>query len=413
MMTNETMVKYVDLILRKGVNVQKKQPVFITAPVEGATFARLLAKRAYELGAKNVHIEWADDELALLKYTHADEEVLKNYPDWEAEKREAFAQEGAAFISVYATDPDLLKDVDPNRVAMATKAAGEKLATFRAHLMNDEMPWTVVSIPTVGWAKKVFPDLSADEAVNRLWEEIIKTVRVDQDDPIAEWDEHNATLRKMREKLNEKKYKKLILKAPGTNLEVGLPEGHIWHGGEAVSQKGIVFNPNLPTEEVFVAPHKYEVNGTVASTKPLHYGGNVIDRFTLTFKDGKVVDFSAEQGEEVLEHLLNTDEGARYLGELALVPDESPISQSGIIFYNTLFDENASCHLALGKAYPTNLEKGEEMTLEQLEAHGLNDSIVHEDFMIGSSEMDIDGVLADGTVEPIFENGTWSEQFRK
>lgn len=413
MSAKETMEKYVDLILRKGVNVQKNQPVFITAPLEGATFARLLAKRAYEFGAKNVHVEWVDDELTLLKYSHAHEDVLKNFPDWEADKRVAYAREGAAFISIYATDPDLLKDVDPSRVAMATKAAGEKLATYRSYVMNDEVPWTVVSIPTAGWAKKVFPNLSDEEAVKQLWNEIIKTVRVDKDDPIAAWDEHNETLRNMREKLNEKKYKKLILKAPGTNLKVGLPEGHIWHGGEAVSKEGIIFNPNMPTEEVFTAPHKYEVNGTVASTKPLHYGGNVIDEFTLTFKDGKVVEYSAKYGEEVLGHLLESDEGARYLGELALVPDESPISQSGIIFYNTLFDENASCHLALGKAYPTNLENGEKMTPDQLEEHGLNDSIVHEDFMIGSSEMNIEGVLEDGTVEPIFENGTWSEQFRK
>lgn len=413
MIAKETMEKYVELILRKGINVQIDQPVFITAPIEGASFARLLVRRAYELGAKNVHVEWIDDELSLLKYTHAHDDVLKNFPDWEATKRETFAEEGAAFISIYATDPDLLKDVDPKRVAMATKAQGEKLATFRTYMMNDEVPWTVVSIPTIGWAKKVFPNVTEEEAVKKLWDAIIKTVRVDHDDPIAAWDEHNAMLHAVREKLNAKKYKKLILKAPGTHLEVGLPEGHIWHGGVAESKRGIIFNPNMPTEEVFTAPHKYEVNGTVASTKPLHYGGNVIDEFSLTFKNGKVVDFSAKKGEEVLAHLLNTDEGASYLGEIALVPDESPISQSGIIFYNTLFDENASCHLALGKAYPTSLEGGQEMSVDQLDEHGLNDSIVHEDFMIGSSEMNIDGVLADGTVEPIFENGTWSKQFKK
>ncbi|NLI68971.1 MAG: aminopeptidase [Bacilli bacterium] len=413
MVSKQTLEKYAELILRKGVNVQEGQPVFITAPIEGADFARLLVRRAYELGAKNVHVEWADDELSLLKYTYASEEVLKNYPDWEAAKRESFAEEGAAFISIYATDPDLLKDVDPSRVAMAQKSSGEKLAAFRSYVMNDEVPWTVVSIPTVAWAKKVFPDLPAEEAVEALWNAIIKTVRIDREDPLKAWDEHNAMLQNVRDRLNEKKYKKLILKAPGTHLEVGLPDGHIWHGGASESKKGIIFNANMPTEEVFTAPHKYEVNGTVSSTKPLHYGGNIIDGFTLTFKDGKVVDFKAEKGEEVLKHLLESDEGARYLGEIALVPDESPISQSGIIFYNTLFDENASCHLALGKAYPTSLEGGQEMTIEQLDEHGLNDSIVHEDFMIGSSEMNIDGVLADGTVEPIFINGSWAEPFRR
>lgn len=413
MIEKDLLEKYANLVIKKGVNVQKDQPVFITVPVEGAEFGRLLVKYAYEAGAKDVHVHWVDDELNLLKYTHAADDVLQNFPQWEVDKREAFAEAGGAFISVYATDPDLLQDVDPSRIAMETKAAGEALTKFRSYLMNDEVTWTVVSIPTVGWAQKIFPDQTEEEAVEQLWDEIVKTVRVDLDDPVAAWDKHNATLKDMREQLNAKQYKKLILTAPGTNLEVGLPNGHIWHGGAAESAEGIVFNPNMPTEEVFCAPHKYDVSGKVASTKPLHYGGNVIDNFTLTFEKGKVVDFSAEQGEEVLAELLKTDDGAKRLGEIALVPDESPISQSGIVFYNTLFDENASCHLALGKAYPTNVENGADMDEAQLDENGINDSMVHVDFMIGSGEMNIDGVLADGRTEAVFENGSWSEQFKK
>lgn len=400
--------KYANLILKKGVNLQKNQPLFISAPIEGIEFVKILTKKAYELGAKEVHIEWEDDELTKLKYTYAADEVFERYPEWKKMMRESFAEEGAAFVSIYATDPDLLQDVDPNRVATATKASGAALKKFRDYVMNDKVTWTVVSIPAKGWAKKVFPNQVSEEAVELLWKEIINIVRLDEEDPLAAWDKHNAMLEKAHQILNEKQYDKLIFTAPGTNLEVGLPKGHIWHGGTAVSENGTVFNPNMPTEEVYTAPHKYHVNGTVSSTKPLHYGGNIIDEFTLTFKDGKVVDYRAKRGEDVLKHLLETDDGAKRLGEVALVPDESPVSQSGLVFFNTLFDENASCHIALGKAYPTNLEGGAEMSLEELDKHGVNDSMIHVDFMIGSNEMDIDGVKADGTKEAVFRKGTWA-----
>lgn len=413
MIDEQILQKYANLVVKKGVNVQKGQPVFITAPVEGADFARLLVEQAYKAGANDVHVHWVDDALTLLKYTYADEAVLQNFPQWEVDKREEFAEAGGAFISVYASNPDLLQGIDPGRVAMETKASGQALTKFRSYLMNDEVTWTVVSIPTADWAKKIFPGDKEADALKKLWDEIIKTVRVDLEDPIAAWDTHNETLKNMRERLNEKQYETIHLRAPGTDLKVGLPKGHIWHGGAAESAGGVIFNPNMPTEEVFCAPHKYKVNGTVASTKPLHYGGNVIDNFTLTFKEGTVVDFSAEQGEEVLAHLLKTDEGAKRLGEIALVPNESPISQSGIVFYNTLFDENASCHVALGKAYPTNVEGGAKMDEKQLDENGINDSMVHVDFMIGSAEMDIVGVLADGTEESIFEKGTWAASFVK
>lgn len=408
MITQQTMEKYAELVVRSGVNIQKGQALMINAPIEGAEFTRIVARKAYELGAKDVHINWADDELSLLKYTHASEEELKHFPEWRKKLFDSFAEDGAASLSIHATDPDLLQDIDPARVAMATKAASEGMKKLRTYLMNDKIPWSVISIPTVAWARKIFPDSSAEEAVKNLWEAIAKIVRIDQDDPIAAWEEHNKILEQSRTKLNEKRYHKLIFTAPGTNLEIGLPEDHLWLGGAAVSQQGNKFNPNMPTEEVFTAPHKLKVNGTVASTMPLNYGGNIIDQFSLTFKDGVVVDYQAEKGADTLKHLLNADDGARRLGEVALVPNDSPVSKSGLIFYNTLFDENASCHLALGKAYPTNLKAGDTMSDEQLDQHGINDSLTHVDFMIGSEHLAIDGVKADGTKEAIFRNGLWA-----
>ncbi|MBR3118217.1 aminopeptidase [Oceanobacillus profundus] len=408
MVNQKTQEKYAELALRTGVNLQKGQALMINAPLEGADFTKIVAHKAYELGAKDVHINWVDDELTLLKYENAPDEVIEHFPEWRVKLHDTFAEDGAAILHIRSTNPDLLQNIDPSRVAKANKAAAEAMINFRNYTMNDKIPWSIISIPSGDWAQKIFPDKSKEDAVESLWEAIVNIVRVDQEDPIAAWDKHNATLKTARQVLNGKNYQKLIFNAPGTDLEMELPQGHIWKGGSAEAETGVTFNPNIPTEEVFSMPHKYGVNGTVASTKPLNYGGSLIDNFSLTFKDGKVVDFKAEKGEEVLKHLLDSDEGARRLGEIALVPDESPISQSGLVFYNTLFDENASCHIALGKAYPTNLEGGSKMSAEELDKHGVNDSLIHVDFMIGSADMNIDGVKADGTTEAVFRNGTWA-----
>lgn len=408
MVSQKIQEKYAELALRTGVNLQKNQALMINAPIEGADFTRIVVRKAYEIGAKDVHINWVDDELTLLKYQNAPDEVITNFPEWRVKLHDMYAEDGAAVLSIRSTNPDLLKDIDSERVAKASKAAAQAMTNFRKYTMNDLITWSIISIPTGEWAKKIFPNKSHDDAIESLWDAIVKIVRVDKEDPIAAWNDHNATLKIAREIMNEKNYKKLIYKAPGTDFEMELPEGHIWKGGSADSAKGITFNPNMPTEEVFTMPHKYGVNGTISSTKPLNYGGSVIDNFSLTFKDGKVVDYQAEQGEDTLKHLLNTDDGATRLGEVALVPHESPVSQSGLIFYNTLFDENASCHIALGKAYPTNLKGGADMNGEQLDKHGVNDSLTHVDFMVGSENLDIDGVLPDGTTEAVFRNGTWA-----
>lgn len=408
MVTQQTKKKYAELALKTGVNLQKGQALMINAPIEGADFTKLVVRKAYEMGAKDVHINWVDDELTLLKYENAPEEVIATYPEWKVKLHDFYAEDGGAVLSIRSTNPDLLQDIDPSVVAKANRAAAQAMVNFRKYTMNDKITWSIISIPTGDWAQKIYPDKSRDDAVASLWDEIVKIVRVDKEDPVAAWDEHNKTLETAREILNEKNYQKLIFKGPGTDLEIELPTGHIWKGGSAVSEKGITFNPNMPTEEVFTLPHKYAVNGTVSSTKPLNYGGSLIDDFSLTFKDGKVVDYKAAQGEGTLKHLLDTDEGSMRLGEVALVPHESPVSQSGLIFYNTLFDENASCHIALGKAYPTNLKGGSEMNDEELDKHGVNDSLTHVDFMIGSEKLDIDGVKQDGTTEAVFRNGTWA-----
>lgn len=403
--------KYAELALKTGVNLQEGQALVINSSIEGADFTRIVARKAYEMGAKNVHINWSDDELTYLKFNYASEEVLTDIPEWQVAKHLDFAEDGAALLSIRSTNPDLLKDIDSAKVAKANKASGQAMKEFRQYTMNDRIPWSIISIPTGDWAQKIFPDKSKEDAIESLWEEIFKIVRVDQEDPVAAWDEHNRTLKQAREYLNKKSYKALIFKSEGTDIRFELPEGHIWKGGSAKLPNGNNFNPNMPTEEVFTMPHKYNVDGKVTATKPLVYGGNMINGFSLTFKDGKVVDFEAEQGHDTLKHLLETDEGATRLGELALVPHASPISQSGLIFYNTLYDENASCHIALGKAYPTNLEGGSDMNEEELDKHGVNDSLTHVDFMIGSADLDIDGETADGEKEPVFRQGAWAIDF--
>ncbi|XBD02298.1 aminopeptidase [Pseudalkalibacillus hwajinpoensis] len=400
--------KYAELALKCGVNLQENQMLVVNSSIEGAPFARMVVKIAYEMGAKTVHINWSDDTLDRLWYENAAQEVLENVPEWRVKMFDHFAEEGAAILSIRSTNPDLLKGIESSRISASNKAAGDAMKNFRKYTMNDKITWSIVAIPNGEWAKKIFPETSEAKAIEQLWEQIFKITRVDQEDPVEAWNKHNATLSKAKDVLNDHKYKKLIYKAPGTDLTIELPEGHIWKGGSSPSEKGIEFNANMPTEEVFTLPHKYGVNGTVSSTKPLSYGGNLINNFSLTFKEGKVVDFSAEEGQETLENLLNMDEGARRLGEIAIVPHESPISQSGLIFFNTLYDENASCHLALGKAYPSSVKGGAAMDDDALDANGVNNSITHVDFMMGSGELDIDGVKEDGSTEAIFRNGNWA-----
>lgn len=400
--------QYAELIVKVGANVQQGQSVFVMASTEMVELVRLVAGKAYDAGASNVHVDWTDEGLSRLKYEKAADEVFTRFPEWEVAKRNDFLDQRAAFISINSPNPDLLKGIDPGRIANYQKAAGQAMDRFRQFIQSDKVSWTLVAAPTQAWATKIFPDLGAEEAVDRLWETIFQAVRLYADDPVQAWKEHDANLHKKVDILNSKHFQKLHYKAPGTDLTIELPEKHLWVGASSISEQNVPFMANMPTEEVFTAPKKTGVNGYVSSTKPLNYGGNVIRDIKLTFEEGRIVKVEASEGQEILQGLVDTDEGSHYLGEVALVPHESPISQSNILFYNTLFDENASNHLALGSAYAFNIEGGKTMSPDELAANGLNQSIVHVDFMIGSAEMDIDGILADGTVEPIFRKGNWA-----
>jgi aminopeptidase len=313
-------------------------------------------------------------------------------------------------MSVYANDPDQLKDEPPDLVGAVQGAVSRAVRPFREQISRNETNWTVVAAASAGWAARMFPDLPKPQQLSRLWEAIVRLCRLDRADPIAAWELHLSALASRRDQLNRKQYTALRYAGPGTHLTIGLPAGHTWVSGRSFSRSGIAFAPNLPTEEVFTMPHKDRVDGVVRSSKPLSYGGTLIDRFTLEFAGGRIVNLTAERGEAVLRQLVDTDEGAARLGEVALVPASSPVSQSGLLFFNTLFDENAASHVALGSAYKFTLEGGEGMDDERFEAAGGNRSAVHVDFMIGSADLDIDGVLPDGSAEPIMRRGEWAER---
>ncbi|MEK3890287.1 aminopeptidase [Bacillus sp. FSL K6-3431] len=404
----ENLDKYAELAVKVGVNVQTGQTLVVNATLDNAELIRIIVKKAYESGAKNVIVNWNDDVVSKLKYDLAPDEAFHEYPTWRARELEELSENGAAFMSVVSSGPDLLKGVNPERIANFQKAAGKALTKYRQYMQSDKVSWTVIAAPSQDWAAKVFPKDTPEDQISNLWNAIFKATRTDTENPIEVWKKHDKTLYEKVAYLNEKHYKKLHYTAPGTDLTIELPQAHLWAGAGSVNEKGHEFMANMPTEEVFTVPHKNGVNGYVASTKPLSYGGNIIDEFTITFEEGRIVDVKAKEGEAILKQLVETDEGSHYLGEVALVPFNSPISQSNILFYNTLFDENASNHLAIGSAYAFCIEGGKQMTQEELANNGLNESITHVDFMIGSAEMDIDGITNSGEVEPIFRKGDWA-----
>ena len=404
----ENLKKYAKLIVQIGVNIEKDQELMIRSPIEGAYFARELAEYAYQAGAKKVYVEYQDEELSKLTYTYASHETLGEYPSWIAEGYNELAKRGAAFISISASNPDLLKDIEPEKISIFQKAAGKALETYKRYISNSEVTWCVVSIPTLSWSKKLFPQMSEEEGVKLLWEKIFQVTRIDEEDPVKAWKVHTDQLTEKCTFLNDKKIKTLKYKAPGTDLTVELPTDHIWLGGGEYSTKGTYFVANMPTEEVFTMPYKYGVEGVLASTKPLNWGGNLIEDFTLVFKEGKIVECSAKKGEELLKKLIATDEGACYLGEVAIVPHSSPVSASQMIFFNTLFDENASCHFAIGSSYPITIKNGVHMSKEELEKQGANTSIIHEDFMVGSQNMTIEATTEEGEKFYLIQDGEWA-----
>lgn len=404
---SEKLKKYAELIVKVGVNVQKGQPVVLYISVTQQELAHLIVEEAYEAGASEVMIEWKDtfSEREFLK--HASEERLENVPEYIVKKGNYIAGKKAARISVMSADPGAYSGIDQKRIAKNQAAMGKALRQVRKATQNNDLSWTVVSAADQAWAEKVFPEKKGQAAIDALWEEIFKTTRIDKADPIKAWHEHDQKLHEKSDWLNEQQFSALHYVSPVTDITIGLPENHVWEGAGSFTPEGTEFMANMPTEEVFTAPDNRRINGYVTATKPLSYAGNILEGMRFSFKDGKVVEATAEKGQDILDELLK-NAGADSLGEVSLVPDESPISQSGIIFYNTLYDENASDHLALGAAYPFNVQGGREMSNEELLEHGVNVSKTHVDFMVGSSEMNIDGIKEDGTVVPVFRNGNWA-----
>ena len=408
-MNKSFLIKYASLAVNIGVNIQKDNILVISSPIETAEFARLITEEAYKSGAKDVIVHYGDQKLTKIKLENSSLETISNIPEWQAESYNYYARQEACFISISASDPDGLKGVPVEKIGASQKARTSALKEYFDNSMSNKCRWCVLSVPTLSWAKKVFPKVSDDEAMESLWDVIFKTVRVDTENPVNALEKHNAYLEEKIKFMNNNNFKSVHLKsANGTDLNIELPEGHIWAGGSERDVNGIPFNANMPTEEVFTLPKKTGVNGIVYSSKPLSYGGNLIDNFSITFKDGKAIDFTAETGYDVLKQMLESDEGAKYLGEVAFVPYNSPISNSKLIFFNTLFDENAACHLAFGRAYESCVKDADKYSEEELEKIGVNNSIIHVDFMIGTSDLEVTGINENGETIQIFSNGNWA-----
>ncbi|WKY45879.1 aminopeptidase [Eubacteriaceae bacterium ES2] len=405
---NEKLKEYARLIVQTGANVQKNQEVVVSVAVINYEFARLIVKEAYEAGAKEVIVIWNDVETSRMRYDYGQNEIFESVPNWIAESRNSYAMKKAAFISITGNDPEAFKGVDSEKLSLNAKASHKAFELYYRKTMNSEVQWCVAAAAELKWAKKIFPGYQDDEAMRKLWQAIFAAVRIDEGDTVLKWQKHNAFLGEKCRLLNKHHFVKLHFKSVlGTDFVIGLHRDHLWEGGAEISKDGIPFVANLPTEEIFTCPNCFEAEGTVVSAMPLSYQGNIIDEFALTFKDGKVVDYSAKTGLEILTILLDSDEGAKQLGEVALVPYNSPISNMGILFYETLFDENAACHLALGECYPTTIAGGDKMTKEELTASGGNSSQVHVDFMIGTADLSIYGITDDGRRIQIFEKGNW------
>ena len=404
---NRRIDKFAELAVRTGINVQKGETLLIRADVEAADFARRCVKEAYKAGAKHVYVEYSDEVIFRETYLSAPDESFDEYPEWQSYKYTEIAKEGGSFLNIVSANPDLLKGVDSDRISRFQKVAGKYLKEWRTYTLNDKVKWSIVAVPSTAWAKRLHPDMELEAAMEKLWVEILDCSRVTEE-PVAEWESHVSNIRNKMDALNSMDLEKLIYKSSKTDLEIGLPEGHIWQGGSAFDPKNVEFCPNIPTEEVYGMPHKEKVNGIVYSTKPLIFAGNLIDNFWIKFKDGKIVDYKAETGHESLKVLIDTDEGSLRLGEMALVPYDSPISNTDIIFYSTLFDENASCHLAIGAAYSSNIENGDSLSEEEMDKVGMNSSIAHVDFMIGDSDLNITGIDKNGKSHEIFKDGNWA-----
>ena len=409
MTIDKQLKKYAKLIVEAGLNVQKGQELFIDASVDAAVLVRLVTKAAYEVGAKEVIVRYNDGIVSRMKYEYGDKELFENVPTWLSDMYNSYADNKAAFLTILSDDPEVYKGVDASKMATWSANLNKALKPFRDSLDMAINTWCIVGASSVKWANKVFPDMSDDEAVEALWNAIFKTVKVDQEDPMEAWQQHRRSFERRVKHINSLGLETLTYtNAAGTDITIGLTDKYEFAGGGSYTVGDLYFFPNMPTEEIFSTPHKDKADGIVYSALPLNYNGNIIDEFFLEFKDGVVINFGAKQGEQILKELIETDEGSHHLGEVALVPYDSPISNMNILFYNTLFDENAVCHFAIGKGFPECYTGGLEMTKEQLLEKGINDSLTHVDFMIGTEDLKIVGKTKDGKEVEIFVDGNFA-----
>lgn len=400
---------YANLLVRKGAALREGQELVLQTPVERADFARRVVAAAYRAGAGHVTVIWTDDAVTRLTYENCPLETFEHTPSWKVEQLTSLAEQGAAFLFLEGRDPAALRGVDPAKPAAAAHARNIECRSFRDGMDFGHNAWCIAGVPVSAWAREVFPGLSDAEALYRLWVLILQVARADGEDPESAWETHNASFEKTKRFLNQHRFDALRYEAAnGTNLTIGLPEGHVWDGGAGRTQDGVTFFPNIPTEEVFTSPDRLRADGIVYSALPLVHAGQVVRDFWLRFEGGAVVDFGAEQGREVLRHIIETDGGARRLGECALVSKNTPIRQSETLFYDTLYDENASCHLALGMGFPECVLGGTSLSKDELLSRGVNQSSTHVDFMIGTDDLNIYGVAADGTESSIFRDGQWA-----
>ena len=402
--------KYADFIVRVGCNVQPQQTLIINASLEAAPLARLCVRSAFAAGARDVRVDWSDSAVSRARMELASEEtlcevkpyVLRSYLDY------AESEGGACVLHLLADDPESMAGLDGGKISRVNAARRKALMPWREYTMNDRIQWCIAAMPSKPWAKKIFPELSEADAVEKLWQLIFDVCRVTGGDPVTEWQGHLARLDELGKKMNALDLESLhFTSSNGTDLTVGLADGAIWESAGSKNEKGVPFLPNIPTEEVFTAPHKDRVEGIVYGTKPYNYNGQLIKGFHVTFKNGRIEEYGAEENEALLGELLNTDEGARHIGEVALVPASSPINRSGALFYNTLFDENAACHIAFGASYPGTTAGGTALSKEELEARGMNQSTLHEDVMVGAEDTEITGLCRDGRTVQIFQGGEW------
>ena len=400
---------YADLIIRTGVNLQKGEMLVINAPIDSRGLVEKVVKSAYKAGARNVEVQWLDDKISRLNYKYRSKKDLTKIPDWVIKQKDHYIDEKIAFLRILSDNPESLKGVNPEKVAAARRASGKALAKFRDYTGSNKLRWCIAAYPQKDWAKKMFPELSPSAAMKKQWEYIAETMRLNCDDPIKAWEKHQQEISRRCEILNGAKIKTFTYKnSLGTNFTVGMPQGYIFCGGaEKGELDGIWFTANMPTEEVFSCPDRRTANGKLVAAMPLCRNGQIIKNFWFTFENGKITDYGAEEGYENLKSIIETDEGSHYLGEIALVGYNSPIRNLNTLFYETLFDENASCHFAIGDCYPTCLQGGGELTKDELLSSGLNSSIEHVDFMVGTSDLEITATCEDGKQLKIFENGEW------